>query len=225
MFTITTTFNQADLDQAVRLARANYIELINKFVRPHGPTRGLCQVQVETEVRAYLNDALYQDIGTDVGAVFAKNAQTGQVIGFTIFLSGLTPTDCGLNYMVVDVSYRRQGVMKAMLAEIMKNHTFIGLSCNIDKVPYYEPLGFRITGVETVQVAMSWGVNKPHGPMKVIGFDGSVPINQAKDAFLRHNAQGPSILAKIGQQQHDRNIVVRDYVSKRISGVPHHLAL
>lgn len=225
MFTVTTTFTQAELEQAARLARVNYIELINKFVRPHGPTSGLCQVQVETEVVAYLSDALYKDIGTDAGAVFAKDANTGEVIGFTIFLSGLIPTDCGLNYIVVDKRYRRQGVMKAMLAEIMKTHTFIGLSCNIDKVPYYEALGFRITGPETVQVAMSWGLNKPHGLMKAVGFDGSVAINEAKDAFLRNNRQGPSILARIGQQQEDREVVVRDYVSKREIGVPHDLAI
>lgn len=225
MFNVTTTFQQDDIDQAVRLARSNYVELINKFVRPHGPTSGLCKVQVETEVKAYLEDVLYKNMGTDAGAIFVKDVGSGDVIGFAIYLSGIDPSDCGLNYMVVDKPHRRQGVMKAMIAEIRKTHSFIGLSCNIDKVPYYEALGFRVTGPELSQVNMSWGVNKPHPDMKKIGFEGSVTINKAVNEFLRNNVQGVSILSKIGQQQEDRYALVREYVRKRQNGVPHDLAI
>lgn len=221
MFTVTTTFKQNELEQAVRLASSNYVELINKFVRPYGPTSGLCKVQVETEVKAYLEDVLYKNMGTDAGAVFVKDIGTGEVIGFSIYLSGLNPTDCGLNYMVVDKRHRRQGIMKAMVDEIRKTHLFIGLSCNIDKVPYYEAIGFVVTGPELSQVAMSWGVNKPHPSMKKIGFEDSVTINKAVEEFLRSNAQSALILRKIAQAQEVRYAQVKEYVRKRLSGLTH----
>lgn len=34
MFTLSTTFTQADQEQAMRLSRAYYVDLINKFVTP-----------------------------------------------------------------------------------------------------------------------------------------------------------------------------------------------
>ncbi|WP_443497182.1 GNAT family N-acetyltransferase [Pseudomonas helleri] len=223
VYTLTTTFTQADLEQALRLARANYVELINKYVKPHGPTSSLCIAQVETEIQAYLNDALTGCYQVRAGAVFAKDATTDQVIGYTVYLGGaIPPTDCGLNYVVVDQRYRRQGIMKAMLNVVMKKFTFIGLSCNVDKVPYYESLGFRITGADMSQVAMSWGVDKPHGTMSVLGFEKSVPILAAQAAFMRNtNGKGDAILAKLGRIQEEKNAEVEGYVKKRQSGINH----
>lgn len=222
VFTLTTAFTQSDLEQALRLARANYVELINKYVKPHGPTSSLCIAQVETEVQAYLDDALTGCYQVRAGAVFAKDAATGDVIGFSIYLGGIIPTDCGLNYVVVDKRYRRQGIMKAMLDVVMKKFTFIGLSCNVDKVPYYESLGFRITGADMVQVAMSWGVNKPHGTMTVLGFDKSVPILAATESFMRNaGGKAEAILAKLGRLQEEKTALVEGYVKKRQSGISH----
>lgn len=226
MFNLTTTFTQTDIDQALRLARANYVELINKYIKPHGPTSSLCIAQVETEVGTYLEDARSACYGTGAGAVFARDAATGAVIGFTIYLAGLIPTDCGLNYIVVDTRYRRQGVMRAMLDLVMQKFSFIGMSCNVDKVPYYEALGFRITGADMMQVAMSWGLDKPHGTMRILGFDNSDPIVEAKAVFFRNaGGKGEAILAKLGAIQEQKIADVAGYVQKRQSGLSHGEAL
>ncbi|MGY2315440.1 GNAT family N-acetyltransferase [Pseudomonas sp. SDO5522_S412] len=223
MFTLSTTFTQAEQEQALRLSRAYYVDLINKYVKPHGPTSSLCIAQVETEVRAYLDDARTGCYQVRAGAVFAKDRATEEIIGFAIYLGGKTPpTDCGLNYVVVDQRYRRQGIMKAMLDVIMQKFTFIGLSCNVDKVPYYEALGFRITGSDMMQVGMSWGLNKPHGVMTVLGFDNSEPIQTAVSAFMRNSAgRGEAILAELGRIQELKISEVETYVSKRKTGLSH----
>jgi len=223
MFTLSTTFTQADQEQALRLSRAYYVDLINKYVKPHGPTSSLCIAQVETEVGAYLEDARTGCYQVRAGAVFAKDTATGEVIGFAIYLGGKTPpTDCGLNYVVVDHRYRRQGIMRAMLDAVMQKFNFIGLSCNVDKVPYYEALGFRVTGSDMMQVGMSWGVDKPHGVMNVLGFDKSEPIQTAIAAFMRNSAgRGEAILAELGRIQEQKITEVEAYVRKRQSGLSH----
>lgn len=223
MFTLSTAFSQADQDQALRLSRACYVDLINKYVKPHGPTSSLCIAQVETEVRAYLDDARTGCYQVRAGAIFAKDSATGEVIGFAIYLGGKTPpTDCGLNYVVVNQRYRRQGIMKAMLDVIMLKFTFIGLSCNLDKVPYYETLGFRITGTDMMQVAMSWGLDKPHGVMNVLDFGKSEAIQAAVAAFMRNSAgKGEAILAELGRIQELKISEVEGYVHKRQSGLSH----
>jgi len=223
VFTLSTTFTRSDLEQALRLSRAYYVDLINKYVKAHGPTSSLCIAQVETEVRAYLEDALTGCYQVRAGAVFAKDDATEEVIGFAIYLGGKAPpTDCGLNYVVVDQRYRRQGIMKAMLDVVMRKFTFIGLSCNVEKVPYYEALGFRITGSDMMQVGMSWGVNKTHGVMSVLDFGNSEQIHAAVAAFMRNSAgKGEAILSELGRIQELKVAEVEAYVRRRQSGLSH----
>lgn len=226
MFTITTDLNHSDIGQVLKLARANYVELISKSVRPHGPTSSLCIAQVEAEVREYLRDALTGCYGLPVEAVLAKEAVTGDVIGFAIVLGGNIPTDCGINYAAVHVDHRRQGILREMLNHVKSRHTHIGLSCNVDKVPFYEALGFRITGADLVQVAMCWGLDKPGASMGVLDFGQNAEVNEAKETFLRINGQkAQSILSKIGHIQEQRIVYVQGYVEKRQSGLSHTSAL
>jgi hypothetical protein len=58
LFSITYSLTQRDIDQAVRLSKLYYTDLIQKLVKPYGPTSSLCSSQVEIEVRAYLEEAL-----------------------------------------------------------------------------------------------------------------------------------------------------------------------
>lgn len=225
MFTITTALTEADIEPAMKLAKANYIDLIHKHLVVGGPTSGMCQTQVEVEVRAYLAEAIAGHFGLSVTVVLAKD-ETGNVIGFAIALGGKLATDCGLNYAVVHKDHRRQGVLRAMIKELQQRFQFIGLACKLDKVPYYEALGFRITGPETTQVAMSWGLNKPHADMLVLGFDHAEEIVAATAAFDRlHGSKAQAIYRKINTMQTEQSGKVTAYVSKRNSGASHDQAL
>ena len=221
MFSITTSLTEADIQQAVKLAKANYVELIEKHIRPGGPTGSLCQTTVEVEVRAYLEEALSPEFGMKITAVLAKDPDHN-LIGFAIALGGELETDCGLNYAVVHSGYRRQGILRAMLKEVQGRFQFIGLACKIDKVPYYESLGFRITGPQSAQVAMSWGLDKPHADMSVLGFHNDPDIQLAKGAFERLNgAKTPGIYRKMKAMQVEQSEKVLAYLDKRAKGVSH----
>jgi len=226
MFTITTSLTEADIQQAVKLAKANYVDLIDKHLRPGGgPTGSMCQTTIEVEVRAYLSEGITDGFGLKVTRVLAKDTQDN-VIGFVIALEGTLDTDCGLNYAVVHKDFRRQGVLRAMILEIQSRYEFIGLSCKLDKVPYYEALGFRITGPQKAQVAMSWGLDKPHAAMPLLGFDQTSEVQGAKASFARLNgAKAQGILRKVGEAQKEQAKKVLAYLDKRELGATHAEAL
>lgn len=226
MFTISTSLTEADIQHAVKFAKANYVDLIEKHLRPGGgPTGSMCQTTVEVEVRTYLSEVLTGEFGLKVAPVVAKD-ECNNLIGFAIALEGKLDTDCGLNYAVVHKDYRRQGVLRAMIHELQARYRFIGLSCKLDKVPYYEALGFRITGPQKVQVAMSWGLDKPHADMVILGFDQSDEVQGAKAAFARLNgAKAQKILRKLGEAQREQAEKVLAYLEKRGLGAAHAEAL
>ncbi|WP_411961220.1 GNAT family N-acetyltransferase (plasmid) [Pseudomonas mandelii] len=223
---ITADLTEGDINQAIKLARANYVELINKFVKPHGPTSSLCIAQVEAEVREYLLDALTGCYGGFVEAVLARDQARGDLIGFTIVLRGNNPEDCGISYTVVSATHRRQGILREMLKGVQARYSHIGLSCNVDKVPYYEALGFHITGSDCAQVAMCCGIDKPEAMMGALDFSLNSKIAEAVATFERvHGAKAKGIFCKMGEIQERRFEYVDAYVIKRLSGLAHADAL
>lgn len=226
MITITQTITEDDIHLAIKLARANYVELINKLIKPHGPTSSLCIAQVEAEVREYLLDALTGCYGGFSEAVIAKDQLSGKLIGFTIVLRGNDPADCGINYTVVNATHRRQGILREMLKRVQARFSHIGLACNVDKVPYYEALGFHITSADLAQVSMCCGIDKPNAKMGALDFSLNSSIAAAVATFQRVNgAKTEGILSKIGEIQERRFEYVERYVAKRQSGLSHAEAL
>jgi GNAT superfamily N-acetyltransferase len=218
MFTITTELTHADVPQILKLARANYVDLIFKHVKPNGPTSSVCLTLIEVEVREYVMDALMQHHGLPVSVVLAKDPESN-VIGFAVVIGGKEPTDCGINYAAVHRDHRRQGILRAMLAEVKTRYESIGLTCNMDKVPYYEALGFRVTGASEVQVAMSWGPEKPHTEMSVLGLDNVPEIREAQATLGRVlGSKARAVLNKVQEMQVQRTAEVQAFVATRQGG-------
>lgn len=218
MFTITTELTHTDVPQILKLARANYVDLIFKHVKPSGPTSSLCLALIEVEVREYVMDALTNCHGLPVSVVLAKDTDAN-LIGFAIVIGGKEPTDCGINYAAVHKDRRRQGILRAMLDVVKYSYKSIGLTCNMDKVPYYEALGFRVTGARQVQVAMSWGPEKLETEMRFLGLDNHVEIREAQAIFGRvHGMKAKSMISKIHGMQELRAVEVQAFVNMRQSG-------
>lgn len=223
---ITTDLTEGDIDQAIKLARANYVELINKLVKPQGPTSSLCIAQVEAEVGEYLQDALTGCHGGFVEAVLARDQPKGILVGFIIVLRGNNSEDCGISYTVVSAAHRRQGILREMLKRVQIQYSHIALSCNVDKVPYYESLGFHITGPDSAQVAMCCGINKPDAKMPTLNVALNTKVADAVATFHRvHGAKARGILSRMGEIQERRFKYVDVYVNKRLSGLSHADAL
>ena len=222
MFTITSELTQDDIPQVLKLARAYYVDLINKAIKPHGPTSSLCMAQVEIEVREYLRDALTGCYGLPVSAILAKDTSTSEVIGFAIVLGGNCSTDCGINYAAVHADYRRKSILREMLDLVKSRYTHIGLACDVEKVPYYESLDFRVTGHETGQVTMSWGLDRAGASMPVLNFAQNSDIIQVTTAFFRVNGhKAESIFTQLAHKQDMVNLYGQHYVDKRLQGFSH----
>lgn len=222
MFSITNTLTQTDVEQAVKLSKLYYTDLIHKVVKPHGPTSGLCSSQVEIEVRAYLEEALTGRQGLRIEVELAKDTATSRVIGFAIVLSSKMSKDCGLNYAVVHKDCRRQGILKAMMDRVKSRYSSIGLSCQPDKVPYYEALGFRVDGAEVVQVTMGWGESKPTAIMNSFDIANNPEMQDCIQSFTRLNgAKTQSIMKKISDVQEKRMKEVQQYAQSRADGATH----
>ncbi|KPW61564.1 hypothetical protein ALO81_200191 [Pseudomonas cannabina] len=130
--------------------------------------------------------------------------------------------DCGINYAVVSASHRRQGILREMLAKIQARYIHIGLSCDVGKVPFYEALGFKITGSDLVQVAMCWGVDKPEAIMGALNFSRNSEIADAITTFQRvHGTKAEGMIIKLGEIQERRCEYVDGYVKRRLSGLSH----
>ncbi|MFA4834479.1 MAG: GNAT family N-acetyltransferase [Dehalococcoidia bacterium] len=212
MFTITTELTKADAPQILKLARANYVDLIFKHVKPNGPTSSLCLALIEVEVREYVNDALTKCHGLPVSVVLAKDTNS-KVIGFAIVIGGKKSTNCGINYAAVQKDHRRQGILRAMLDNVKARYQSINLTCNLDKVPYYEALGFRVTGAQQVQVVMSWGPEMVETDMLVLGLDDHVEIREAQAIFSRvHGNKARGMINKIYEMQKQRTAEVEAFV-------------
>lgn len=222
MFSITNQLTRSDVEQAVKLAKAYYSDLIHKLIRPHGPTSGMCSSQVEIEVRAYLEEALTGRQGLRIEVELAKDEATNSVIGFAIVLSSKMSDDCGLNYAAVHKDFRRQGILRAMLDRVKSRYSSIALSCHPEKVPYYESLGFRVDGAELVQVSMVWGEDKPHAMMNGFDMAKNTDIQNCVQAFLRVNgSKGQTVMKKLGEVQENRMVDIKKYVQSRAEGIPH----
>lgn len=214
MFTVTTELTQADVPQILKLARANYVDLIFKHVKPNGPTSSLCLALIEVEVREYVLDALTKCHGLPVSVVLAKDAEAN-LIGFTIVIGGKKLSDCGINYTAVSKDHRRQGILRAMLDVVKARYQSIGLTCNIDKVSYYEALGFRVTGARQVQVAMCWGPETLETEMQFLGLDNHEEIREAQAIFGRVNGKkAKSMINRIHRMQELRTVEVEAFVRR-----------
>lgn len=226
MFTISNQFTQADIEQAVKLAKLYYTDLIQKYIRPHGPTGSLCSSQVEIEVREYMEEALYQHHGMRIEIEVARDTNTQSLIGFAVVLSSAGSPDCGLNYVAVHKDYRRQGIMKAMLKNIQNRYSYIVLSCNPSKVPYYENLGFVIEKPEYVQISMTWGTSGPNSGMDSFDMDKNVTLQEHIRSFETLNAKKiGAMMTKVRDAQMKRMGEVEAYYQSRVAGSSHDVAI
>jgi ribosomal protein S18 acetylase RimI-like enzyme len=140
--------------QVVDLAMANLTEISLLAVPPSNLMYEVYQYGIGVEIGEYV-EHLGRPGDLKVEMVLATDAG-GAVIGFLLYLPlHGSPDACGVTYMAVSARHRRQGIARAMVNQMLAHFPHAGLSCNVEKVPYYEALGFRVLERRDNQVHMN----------------------------------------------------------------------
>jgi hypothetical protein len=85
--------------------------------------------------------------------------------------------------MAVREGHRRQGVARALLADMVGRYPHAELACSIGKVPYFEALGFEVIGQRETQVLMSTRHYRSNG---LRGFIDTTPIYRSLEVQQIH---------------------------------------
>lgn len=137
-------------------------------ITPSNPLYSLYQYGVGFEVHLYLA-AMDGSRGMPVELIVALDPQDPEtVLGFLLCLPVKDdPEACALPYMAVRASHRRQGIARAMLAQVLARYPHAELACSVSKVACFEALGFQVLGARGPQVLMN---TRDHGT------DGLLPV-------------------------------------------------
>ncbi|MBV4457837.1 GNAT family N-acetyltransferase [Pseudomonas sp. COR58] len=171
------------------------------------------QYAVGYEVHLYL-EALNGEKGTEAELLVATDEDDPeQVAGFLLYLPVQGDWEaCNVAYLAVREGYRRQGVARAMVGEMLARYPHAELTCTVGKVPYFEAMGFQVIGQRATQVLMS---TRHHRSSGLAGFIDTTPIYRSLEVqqihtYLLHKHGKRAMLD--AEKQRDRHL---DQVTRR----------
>ncbi|QJI21361.1 MULTISPECIES: GNAT family N-acetyltransferase [unclassified Pseudomonas] len=164
------------------------------------------QYAIGYEVHLYL-EALAGAKGIAVELIVATDEQDpAKVIGFLLYLPVKDdPEACGVAYMAVHASHRRQGVARAMMDEMLSRYPHGELTCTVEKVPAFESMGFQVRGVRGTQVLMNtrdYSTDGLMGVLDVASIYSSLEVRQIHTYLLQKHGKRAMIDA---EKQRDRH--------------------
>lgn len=138
-------------------------------ITPSNPLYNLYQYGVGYEVHLYLA-AMDGSRGMAVELIVALDPEQPEtVLGFLLCLPVKDdPQACAVPYMAVHASHRRQGIARAMLAQMLARYPHAELACSVAKVPYFQALGFQVLGARGPQVLMNTRDHSTEGLLPVL---------------------------------------------------------
>ncbi|MEK1911041.1 MAG: GNAT family N-acetyltransferase [Pseudomonas chlororaphis] len=108
-----------------------------------------------------------------------------QVLGFLLYLPVKDdPEACGVAYMAVRASHRRQGIARSLLARMRERYPHAELTCAAGKVAWFEALGFQVLGVRGPQVLMN---TRAHATDGLMGLLDTAPIYRSLEVRQIHS--------------------------------------
>lgn len=164
------------------------------------------QYAIGYEVHLYL-EAVGGSKGIAVELIVAMDEQDpGKVLGFLLYLPVKDdPEACGVAYMAVQASHRRQGVARAMMQDMLARYPHAELTCAVEKVPAFESLGFQVRGVRGTQVLMNtrdYSTDGLMGLLDVAAIYSSLEVRQIHTYLLQKHGKRAMIDA---EKQRDRH--------------------
>ena len=164
------------------------------------------QYAIGYEVHLYL-EALGGAKGIAVELIVATDEQDpAKVVGFLLYLPVKDdPEACGVAYMAVHASHRRQGVARVMMDEMLSRYPHGELTCTVEKVPAFESMGFQVRGVRGTQVLMNtrdYSTDGLMGVLDVASIYSSLEVRQIHTYLLHKHGKRAMIDA---EKQRDRH--------------------
>lgn len=131
-------------------------ELSSVAITSDNPLYPLYQYGVGLEVHRYLQ-ALDGKHGLAVELLLALDADApDQLQGFAISLPGQDDEQaCALAFIAVAPQHRRQGVARAMLADLHTRYPRLELDSFVSQVPWFEAMGLQVVTAKGPQVLLS----------------------------------------------------------------------
>lgn len=169
--------------QILEMVRDNITALSKLSVPRSNPTFGIYEWALPIEVEAYIHRiGKYPHEPVELLVAIDDDADQNTVIGFALFSPVPSHTEaCGVNYMAVHRSNRRQGIGRALVEALVARYPHVELTCTVKKVPFYESVGFQVIDSRNTQVVMNTRTKSCTGLMAVINV---APIYESRDGQL-----------------------------------------
>jgi GNAT superfamily N-acetyltransferase len=154
-------------------------------IPPSNLLYNIYQYAIGYEVHLYLQ-ALDGSRGIAVELLVATDDDDPeQVLGFVLYLPVKDdPEACGVAYMAVRASHRRQGIARSLLARMRERYPHAELTCAAGKVAWFEALGFQVLGVRGPQVLMN---TRDHATDGLMGLLDTAPIYRSLEVRQIHS--------------------------------------
>ncbi|MFL1389878.1 GNAT family N-acetyltransferase [Pseudomonas tritici] len=193
--------------QILQMVVDNLTDISSVGLPPSNLLYNIYQYATGFEVHLYL-EALNGSKGIAVELVVATDAQDPEkVIGFVLSLPVKDdPEACGVAFMAVQVGYRRQGVARAMMRDVLSRYPHAELACSVEKVPAFEGMGFQVRGARGTQVLMNtrdYGTDGLMGVLDVAAIYNSLEVRQIHTYLLQKHGKRAMVDA---EKQRDRHL-------------------
>ncbi|UVL63706.1 GNAT family N-acetyltransferase [Pseudomonas sp. B21-032] len=174
---------------------------------PSNPLYSLYQYGIGFEVHLYLQ-AMDGSRGIPVELIVALDLDDPElVVGFLLYLPLKDdPQACSVAYLAVHASHRRQGIARAMLAQMTARYPQAELGCVAAKVPVFEALGFQVTGARGPQVLMNTHAEPSAGMAAVLDVAPiyrTLEVQQIHSYLLKQHGKRAMVDA---EKQRDRHL-------------------
>lgn len=193
--------------QILQMVVDNLTDISSVALPPSNLLYNLYQYAIGFEVHLYL-EALNGEKGIAVELVVATdNSAPQEVIGFLLYLPVKDdPEACGVAFMAVQAGWRRQGVARAMMREVLARYPHAELACAVEKVAVFEAMGFQVLRAQGTQVVMNtrdYGTDGLMGVLDVASIYSSLEVRQIHAYLLQKHGRRAMVDA---EKQRDRHL-------------------
>ncbi|WP_338512474.1 GNAT family N-acetyltransferase [Pseudomonas trivialis] len=193
--------------QILQMVVDNLTDISSVALPPSNLLYNLYQYAIGFEVHLYL-EHLSGEKGIAVELIVATDdSEPEKVIGFLLYLPVKNdPEACGVAFMAVQAGWRRQGVGRAMMGEVLARYPHAELGCAVEKVAVFEAMGFQVLGGRGTQVVMNtrdYGTDGLMGVLDVASIYGSLEVRQIHAYLLQKHGKRAMVDA---EKQRDRHL-------------------